>query len=308
MADRPAFVSSCLELNRPAIGQALAEQGVDIQTGPLVCRIQSRLKSLQDPIQLLYRHHALRPAQGFADFHIKIKRATGPRGWIKPQVDFMLDEHRPFEPLPAGQAFAMLEWGLNWCVAAHAHQFLVVHAASLARGGRAVVMPGAPGSGKSTLCAALMLKGWRLLSDELTLIDPNTGTLHALARPINLKNDSIELIRQHHPKACFGPILHDTQKGRVSHLAPNAESAFQMHIPAHPAWLVFPRYRAGAGLSVRPEGKAKSFMRLADQCFNYTLQGARGFKALSQLVEEVDCLDLQHDCIDESLAFFDALC
>jgi predicted ATPase len=31
-----------------------------------------------------------------------------------------------------------------------------------------VILPAPPGSGKSTLCAALVTRGWRLLSDELT--------------------------------------------------------------------------------------------------------------------------------------------
>ena len=65
----------------------------------------------------------------------------------------------------------MLEWGLNWCVAGHAHQYLMLHAAALERNGRAVILPGDPGAGKSTLTAALMLSGWRLLSDEITLVD-----------------------------------------------------------------------------------------------------------------------------------------
>ena len=68
------------------------------------------------------------------------------------------------------QGFAMFEWGLNWVVANHAHQFAIVHAAAVEKDGRGFIFPGAPGSGKSTLCAALVSRGWRLLSDEMAMI------------------------------------------------------------------------------------------------------------------------------------------
>jgi hypothetical protein len=42
----------------------------------------------------------------------------------------------------------------------------------LERGGRALLLPAPSGSGKSTLCAGLAFNGWRLLSDELALLDP----------------------------------------------------------------------------------------------------------------------------------------
>src|SRR3546814_10587342 len=88
----------------------------------------------------------------------------------------------------------MLEWGLNWCIGAHGHQFLIIHAAVIARNGLAAILPGAPGSGKSTLTACLVHNGWRLLSDEMALVSLQDGGLTALARPISLKNRSIDLI------------------------------------------------------------------------------------------------------------------
>jgi ABC-type thiamine transport system ATPase subunit len=84
---------------------------------------------------------------------------------------------------------------LNWCVAGHAHHYLMLHAAVLEKNGRAVVLPGDPGAGKSTLTAALMLDGWRLLSDEITLINRRRWTARTgLARPVSLKNASINII------------------------------------------------------------------------------------------------------------------
>lgn len=45
------------------------------------------------------------------------------------------------------------------------------------------MLVGTTGAGKSTLCAALCADGWRLLSDEMALIEPDTGRLRGMGRP-----------------------------------------------------------------------------------------------------------------------------
>ena len=84
---------------------------------------------------------------------------------------------------------------MNWCIAGHAHHYLMLHAAVLEKNGQAVILPGDPGAGKSTLTALLALSGWRLLSDEITLIDRDDGLIVPLARPVSLKNASIDVVR-----------------------------------------------------------------------------------------------------------------
>ena len=69
-----------------------------------------------------------------------------------------------------------------------------MHAAVFERDSSAVVLPGPSGVGKSTLCAALVARGWRLLSDEVAMIRPQDGLLQPYPRPISLKNESIEMI------------------------------------------------------------------------------------------------------------------
>jgi HprK-related kinase A len=106
-------------------------------------------------------------------------------------ASFSIDDEIPFTPLPFDEAVAMLEWCLNWCIESRAHQYLIIHAAIVEKHGSACVLPAPPASGKSTLTAGLASRGWRLLSDELTLIDPMSGFAVPIARPIGLKNESI---------------------------------------------------------------------------------------------------------------------
>ncbi len=284
----------------------LGGPGLDLRTGPFSVRIHSRIGSVAEGIERLYARHPL--AEGdFRDFHVALTRPAGLRRWYRPQVRFEFDGSAPFKPLPLDQAFAMFEWGLNWCVANHAHSWLVLHAAVVARGDRAAILPGRPGAGKSTLCAGLASRGWRLLSDELALIDPQTGLLHGLARPVGLKNESIEVIRGFAPDAVLGPPARDTSKGTVAHMAPTPQSVDAMRVPARAAWVVMPRFAAGAAPELGPLSRADAFMELADNAFNYSVHGARGFEVLAGVIDACACFRFRYGSLADAVGIFDRL-
>jgi HprK-related kinase A len=184
----------------------------------------------------------------------------------------------------------------------------MLHAAALERDGVCVVLPGAPGAGKSTLSAALMLTGWRLLSDELTLVDRDDGRLAALARPVSLKNASIDLIRRFDPKATFGPSAHDTHKGTVAHLRPDTRSVVEVDRKCRPTHVVFPRWHAEAATAMRRRAHADAFESAAHHSFNYSLLGRRGFLLHAALIQSCDCWDFSYSNLDEALRSFERLC
>lgn len=67
---------------------------------------------------------------------------------------------------------------LGTCLGVLLHQRggLVLHATTVARGGRAVALVGPSGVGKSTLAAALLERGYALVADEATLVSlPGDG-------------------------------------------------------------------------------------------------------------------------------------
>lgn len=287
--------------------QRLAGPGLVLRTGPFCVRLASPVPAVIEGVRLLYGEHPLVAGDVFCDFHVRVFRPRGLRRWWRPQVQFAFDDFVPFKPLPLDHALPMLEWGLNWSVANHAHWYLILHAAVIERGGRAAILPAPPGSGKSTLCAALIQRGWRLLSDELTLIDPQTGRVHPLARPVSLKNTSVDIIRAWAPEAVFGPPAHDTLKGTVAHLKPPADSVARMDEPADPAWVIFPRYVPGAPARLAPHARGHALLEFARNAFNYSVLGARGYDALAALIGRCHCFDFEYSRLDDALAVFTEL-
>lgn len=285
----------------------LAQGRLGLRTGPFTFRIASKEAVVAENFRLLYAHHPVIDNPPFADFHVAVVRPLSLRRWLRPQVDFRLDGYAPFLSLPAPQAFALLEWGMNWCIANHAHQYLLLHAAVLARGDDAVLLPAPPGAGKSTLCAYLAHRGWRLLSDELALIDPASGRVFGLARPVNLKNAAIDVIRDSLPQAVLNTPVPDTKKGTVAHLAPPAGAVAEVDRPARLRWIVTPRYRADSALYTERIPRPEALAMLIDNAFNYDVLGAAAFTALADLVSHAPALDLCYARLDEAGEWFQAL-
>lgn len=276
--------------------------GLDLVTGRFRTRVTSALPDVVTGIGQLYRDFPVDANDGFADFHVAVTRPQGIRRWYRPQVLFRFDGRSVFKPLPGNQAFPMLEWGLNWCITTQVHHCLVFHAAVVASGERALVMPGPPGSGKSTLCAALVTQGWRLLSDEMAVLDLESGCIHGLARPVSLKNESIPALRALAPDAFVSTPCHDTFKGTVAHLRPPVDSVERMHARARPGWIVFPRFVPGADTQRVPRGRDTAFFELVSNAFNYSALGEIAFERTVDLVAQSDCHDFSYSHLAEAVA------
>lgn len=286
---------------------ALSSGGILLKTGPFVSRIRSTIPFLADSLALLYADHDLVELSEFADFHVRVALPSNFRRWFNRQVIFEYDGFEAFNPLPFDQAFPMLEWGLNWCVSNFAHHYLTIHAAVVEKNGCAAILPAPPGSGKSTLCAGLINRGWRLLSDELTLVDLRSGMIHPLVRPVSLKNKSIEVIQTFVPGVVMSSPIHDTTKGTVAHIKPPAESVARSDEPARPKWIVFPTFQLNAPTSLERFPKSRAFMRLADYSFNYSLLGTTGFDSVATLIDACECYEFSYSVLDEAIETFDNL-
>ncbi len=289
------------------LASRLRGDGLSLSLGAFDVSLRSPVRSVANAIRFFYGDYELCPENAFIDYRVELSAPGLIRNWIRPQVNFSFDGLMPFKPLPQSQAFAMFEWGLNWVVANNSHQFLVIHAAVVERYGRALILPGTPGSGKSTLCAALVSRGWRLLSDEMALVSIANGLITPFPRPVSLKNASIKIIRAYAEDAVIGDVIDDTAKGSVAHMRAPLKSIEAVTQQAIPVGVVFPRYQAGAESSLKVLPKGRALLRVAENSFNYNVLGSAGFDVLANTIDQCRCYEYSYEFLDDGVSTMERL-
>lgn len=256
----------------------------DVRVGPISFRVGSVWRA---PVAALAHLYAGYPRSALVpDYTVRLEPDKPWRRWIRPSVAIRGDYVLPDAlPLPLAQGLLAAEMGMNLQLALGERRFLLLHAASVEKEGRGLILTGESGSGKSTLSALLGANGWRFMGDEFVLIDPESGMMIPFPRPVSLKNASIAALEAILPDDRFGPRLVGTPKGDIRHLRPDPAAIAAMDTAAAPRLILFPRF--GFEAAVRDVPPGETFVRLTQASTNYTMLGERGFDALTRLVTTV---------------------
>src|SRR5437868_7726066 len=277
---------------------------LNIQIGPVAFRIGSAWPAPLAALAKLYAAYPA-PADGLADFTVRLEPEKPWRRFVRPAVAIRGDYILPdAAPLPLAHGLLAAEMGMNLQMALGQKYYLLLHAATVEKDGRALIMTGESGAGKSTLAALLGERGWRLMGDEFALLDLATGLLMPFPRAVSLKNGAIKVMEAEVSADRFGPLLEGTPKGTIRHLRPNDSALARMGEGAVPALILFPRF--GPAQDVRAVGKAEVFMRLTQASTNYVALGRPGFEALTRLVEANPALAIDYPDTDTAIGLVEA--
>jgi len=288
------------ELGIAGFRERLRNRHLGVRLGPFDFAIRSNVAAIDEPLYRLYRDYALLDEPRVFHFHVRL---VGSRR----RVRLLVDGRAPHDDLPIAQALAVLEWGLNLVIALRSHSFLMLHSAAAERGGRVLLLPAWPGSGKTTLCTALVHRGWRLFSDEFGLVRPGSGEVLPIPRPMPLKNESIAVIRAFAPEAEFGPTIPNTRKGTIAHVKAPNQGIDDAATPAPVGWIVFPRWSATEPAVFEAMPKAEAFLMLATNAFNYEMLGEAAFTAVRELVSTARCFRLVYSDLERAVTQLNGL-
>ena len=276
-----------------------------LTVGPARFRVASTWQQPLDQLGALYKDY---PASqdGYADFTVRLEPEKPWRRYIRPSVHISGDYWLPdAAPLPLSQSLLAAEMGMNLQMALGWRRHLLLHASSVEKDGKALLMTGLSGSGKSTLSAMLAEKGWRFMGDEFALLNPETGLVHSFPRLISLKNEAIAAMQAIVPENRLGPLMKATPKGDIRHIIPPLDAVNKMADTAKPALLLFPRF--GYDPVLRDMGKSEVFVRLTQASTNYVALGETGFRALTNLVDTVSVKAMDYQSGDEAEELIDNL-
>ena len=276
-----------------------------LRIGPATFRIGSAWSAPMDQLSRLYAAYP-GVAGAIADFTVRLQPTSMIRRWVRPSI-FITGDHGLADAAPMSLSHGLLaaEMGMNLQMALGWRRHVLLHASSVEKDGRVLVMTGESGSGKSTLAALLGERGWRLMGDEFALLDMDSGAILPFPRLVSLKNKAIEVVAGQVGAARMGPLLAATAKGDIAHMVPRADAVARMGEGGMPALLLFPRF--GHGPEVRPVGQAEVFMRLTQASTNYVALGQPAFAALTRFVAQVPARAIDFPTGDDAIAMVERL-
>jgi hypothetical protein len=163
-------------------------------------------------------------------------------------------------------------------------RLVFVHAGVVELAGRACVLVGDSGAGKTSTVAALLARGAKYLSDEVALLDPDTSDVLPFHLPMAIKPWTAR---------AAGPLPAGDDvagQGSVVFRLPAALGR------ACPIGTVVLLRRAGRG-GMAPISRAEVLLRLAQQpsSFRYPGRTEEAFRAWAQGLRNADCLELTAD-------------
>ena len=193
---------------------------------------------------------------------------------------------------------------LAWMTAVRDHPFFLdIHAGVIGDGRTCILLPAAPGSGKSTLTAALAHAGLQYFSDEVALLAEGTLDVFPVPLAICVKRAGVAALADRFPELASLPAHKRGDGKEVIYLPPPRASLPPTCEPRPVKAVVFPKYRAGAATELRALSPLDALKRLLDECLVVTppLDRAK-VAALVRWIDATPCFGLTFGSTDSAIA------
>lgn len=218
-------------------------------------------------------------------------------------IDLVLDERAVLRKTMPAKAFTHLLWLIMREAVTSSDNFLLLHAGAVARDGRAVLMPGKSGRGKTTLTGGLVRAGFAYLSDEIAPLDPASRHILPAPRPLCFKEVPRGLVVGL-PRLSAGVerFFAEVWPVRADLIRPGATGA-----PASLGVVVVPVYESGAPTRVEPITRAEALVELASNTFNLQSFEGNPIELLADVLRGADCYRLASGDLDAAVTAIEGL-
>ena len=179
---------------------------------------------------------------------------------------------------------------------------VALHAGAVAYNGKAALIAGPTGAGKSSLVAWLIGNGFDYLSDEIALLLAGEATILGLPRALVLKPGSAEKVLALPTYLGAGLLA----AGEHVMVRPRFVEPGEAR-PQPCGLIVFPHYEAGAEPRVESIGPAQTALRLVGTNLNARNLSDGGFRALTGLARQVPAVTLRYGGFEQLQGTFDVL-
>ena len=275
----------------------MKQQPHHFSLGRINVSLRSDCRSFVDEYRSLYESYR-RDSAGDDAIEIRIE-ARHRYPWRRGPFLIHSDGAMGFEVRHRYEVLPHLEWIINWQIIKQRTDYVQLHASTLTSptdlGGLpmgALLLPGDPGAGKTTLTAGLLTRGWSYLCDEFALIDPRTREAHPYPRALCIKQPSFAVIDGLGLPVCRKTPYHKPTKGRVAFLNPLDIRSDIVGAPSRIRWVVFPKYVVGATPALEPISRSQAAFELLRQCFNFKAYRGRALDILTDVVRDAACFHL----------------
>jgi len=284
----PAGNSVC---SAPIANRRVATPVRHYRIGPVSVRLRCDVRdALHDFHRLYRRYESAFPLPDALDVRVEARRS---RRSLRAYYYILADGEERFSVRSRNAVLPHIEWAVNCAVMDTLPRYYQIHAGVVARDGVGLILPAQPQSGKSTLVAGLLQRGWRYLSDEFALIDPSTLRLTAYPKAICIKRGSFHVVRRLGLTFAFDRDHNKGVKGRVRFIDPHSIRDDVVSGPVPVRLVIFPKYAGPGSPVLEPVSRARAVFELSRFSFTLTRFRSLAVDLLADVVENASCFRLQ---------------
>ena len=178
-----------------------------------------------------------------------------------------------------------------------------LHAASVEKNGKVIVMPAVAESGKTTLTATLIRHGFKLFSDEVTSLDYD-GCVHPLPFCMNIKEGSWHVLSEMYPQLSKRDVHSRFDNQSIRFLPPENMHKGRKKV----SHILFPKYTPGAKTSLTPISATEALLKINKA--SYQVQDNMDKNKFELILENLIILPkftLEYSDLDEAIDIINGL-